>query len=245
MQHQDRFIRMIITAGLLLAITLLLVFTRIGLIPVPTPAGNATVAHIPAIIAGILQGPSVGLLVSFGFGFASFTNATIPMFKDPLVAILPRLFIGPAAAYLYMVLRRASREAMHVMLIVLTALFLLFAREIYLTTPWLGLLVGVLSVIIAVGLYLWMRRAEMPIVSLAIAGAAGSFTNTLLVLSVAVWRDYIPAQAAWGIGLTHGVPEMIVSALVVVGVATALRAAGGGGRSRLQREAEAQRSATQ
>ncbi|MBC7255965.1 MAG: ECF transporter S component, partial [Chloroflexi bacterium] len=85
----ERAIRRVTTAGLLLAITLLLVFTSIGMFPVPTPAGHATIAHIPAIIGGILEGPLVGLLVGMGFGFASFARATIPMFKDPLVAIVP------------------------------------------------------------------------------------------------------------------------------------------------------------
>ncbi|MBC7239190.1 MAG: hypothetical protein H5T71_03715, partial [Chloroflexi bacterium] len=44
----ERAIRRVTTAGLLLAITLLLVFTSIGMFPVPTPAGHATIAHIPA-----------------------------------------------------------------------------------------------------------------------------------------------------------------------------------------------------
>ncbi len=50
---QERAIRRIITAGLLLAITLLLAFTPVGFIPVPTPAGSATIAHIPTIIGGV------------------------------------------------------------------------------------------------------------------------------------------------------------------------------------------------
>jgi len=50
MDAQERSIRRIVTAGLLLAITLLLALTPVVFIPVPTPAGSATIAHIPAII---------------------------------------------------------------------------------------------------------------------------------------------------------------------------------------------------
>ena len=42
----DRGIRRVVVAGLLLAITLLMAFTPIGFIPMPTPAGSATIAHI-------------------------------------------------------------------------------------------------------------------------------------------------------------------------------------------------------
>lgn len=239
MNPQDRAIRRVIIAGLLLAITLLLIYTRIGLIPVPTPAGNATIAQIPAIIGGILEGPLVGLIVSLGFGFASFTNATTPMFKDPLVAVVPRLFIGVVAAYVYIALRRANRTTLNIMLGVLGLMLLFGAREVYLSIPWLGIVAAVVAVAATIGLYVWMRRTELPVISLALTGAIGALTNTVLVLSIATWRQYIPSGAAWGIGVTHGLPEMIVSALVVVGVVTALRYTRLGGRSRLQREAEA------
>lgn len=226
MGYDERGLRRAITAGLLLAITLLLVYARLGMIPVPTPAGNATIAHIPAIIAGILEGPLAGLIVGMGFGFASLTSATIPMFKDPLVALVPRLFIGIAAAYAYYPLRRASKRVLAIMIAVLLILALIFAREVYLSREWAGIAVGVLSVAAVAYLYWWMRREEAGIIALAIAGAAGSLTNTVLVLAAAVWRGYIPADAAWGIGLTHGIPEIIVSAIITVAVAAALRQIG-------------------
>ena len=222
----DKGIRRIIIAGLLLAITLLLVFTRIGMIPVPTPAGNATIAHIPAIIGGILEGPMVGLLVGLGFGFASFMNATIPMFKDPLVAIVPRVFIGLTASWAYALLKRANRKVLTGMLGVLLLLLLFFSWEVSKTILWLGIVLIVVSLATAIGLYWWLRREEVQIVGLAIAAAVGSLTNTILVLSSAVWRGYIPKEAAWGIGVTHGIPEVIVSAIVTVAVVAALRQIG-------------------
>ncbi len=101
-------IRNIVIAGVLGAIAILLGVTRIGYIPVPTAAGNATIMHIPAIIGGIMQGPIVGAIVGLIFGVSSFLNATVPLFKDPLVAILPRLFIGVIAWLVYVGIRKKS-----------------------------------------------------------------------------------------------------------------------------------------
>ena len=101
-------VRDIVIAGVLGAVAILLGVTRLGYIPVPTAAGNATIMHIPAIIGGIMQGPAVGLIVGAIFGVSSFLNATVPLFKDPLVAIIPRLFIGVVAWLVYAGIRRKS-----------------------------------------------------------------------------------------------------------------------------------------
>ena len=247
MADSEKSIRRIIAAGLLLAITILLVFTRIGMIPVPTPAANATIAHIPAIIGGILEGPIVGLIVGLGFGLSSFLNASIPLFKDPLVAILPRAFIGLASAVTFLLLKKTSKRTLTIMLGILLLLMLVFSREVFLYTreaitnvlhgaeaaqglTWaniipdiVGVLAAILSLALVTLLYLWVRRENPRIVTLAIAAAVGSLTNTVLVLSAGVWRGYIPVGAAWLIGLTHGIPEMVVSAIVVVAVVAALR----------------------
>jgi uncharacterized membrane protein len=101
-------VRRIVIAGVLSAITIILGVTRIGFVPVPTPVGDATIMHIPVIIAGILEGWVVGALVGLIFGIFSFLQATIPLFKDPLVAIVPRIFIGITAALTYSALKRFS-----------------------------------------------------------------------------------------------------------------------------------------
>ena len=67
--------------------------------------------HLPAILGGILEGPIVGALVGLIFGVYSFLNATNPMFADPLIAILPRIFIGVAAYYSYKYLWKNSAIA--------------------------------------------------------------------------------------------------------------------------------------
>lgn len=98
--------RRIAITGILAAVAILLGWTRIGFIPVPNISGNATIMHVPAIIGGVLEGPIVGLLVGGIFGLFSFLQATVPLFKDPLVSILPRLFIGVTAWYSYAALRK-------------------------------------------------------------------------------------------------------------------------------------------
>ena len=102
-------VRQIVIAGIIGGIALFLGATRIGFIPVPIPLiGNATIMHIPAIIGGALEGPVVGLLVGAIFGIFSFLNADNPVFLNPIVAIVPRLFIGVVAWAVFVGLRRWS-----------------------------------------------------------------------------------------------------------------------------------------
>lgn len=102
-------VRKIVIAGVLGAIAILLGVTRLGYIPVPTAAGNATIMHIPAVIGGIMEGWGVGMIIGLIFGVSSFLNATVPLFKDPLVAILPRLFIGVTAYLTYVGLKNVNQ----------------------------------------------------------------------------------------------------------------------------------------
>lgn len=99
-------VRRIVISGVLAAIAILLGVTRLGFIPVPTAGGNATIMHVPAIIGGVMEGWLVGGLIGTIFGIFSFLNAEIPLFKDPFVAILPRIFIGITAYFTYAGLKR-------------------------------------------------------------------------------------------------------------------------------------------
>jgi uncharacterized membrane protein len=242
--YDERGIRRVVNAGLLLAITLLLALTRIGFIPAPTPAGNATIAHIPAIVGGLLEGPLVGLIVGLGFGFASFTQATVPMFRDPLVSILPRLFIGVTSAYTYLALRKATKDQLRGLLALLLALLLFAAWRIYATPSDDGsrsLLVPVLIVVLGLalvgGLYLWLSRQDPRIVVVAIAAAVGSLTNTILVLTMASLLGYLAPGVALGIAITHGIPEVIIAAIIVIAVVAALRGLGQRKRSLVSEDA--------
>ncbi len=161
-------VRKIVIAGVLAAIAILLGVTRLGFIPVPTAAGNATIMHVPAIIGGIMEGWLVGGIIGTIFGLFSFLQATTPLFKDPLVAILPRIFIGITTYFAYVGLKKINE-------------------------------------------YL----------ALIVAAAVGTLTNTILVLGMAVIRGYMAAGVAWTVGVTHGLPEVVVAAIITVAVVVA------------------------
>jgi uncharacterized membrane protein len=101
-------VRQIVIAGILGGIAIFLGYTRLGFIPVPNLAGNATIMHVPAILGGALEGPVVGTIVGGIFGIFSFIQAEVPFFRDPLVSILPRLFIGVVAWAVFASLRSWS-----------------------------------------------------------------------------------------------------------------------------------------
>ena len=108
--------RQIVVSGIIGGIALFLGATRLGFIPVPIPLiGNATIMHIPAIVGGALEGPVVGLLGGAVFGIFSFLYAEVPLFKDPIVAIVPRLLIGVVAWAVFVSLRRWSIDLASIM----------------------------------------------------------------------------------------------------------------------------------
>lgn len=103
-------VRQIVVAGILGGIAIFLAVTRLGFIPVPNLAGNATIIHVPVILAGALEGPVVGTIVGLIFGVFSFIQAEVPFFRNPLISILPRLLIGVVAWATFVGLRRISLD---------------------------------------------------------------------------------------------------------------------------------------
>jgi len=101
-------VRQIVVAGVLGGIAIFLGATQLGFIPVPNLSGNATIMHVPAILGGALEGPVVGTLAGGIFGVFSFIQAEVPFFRNPLVSILPRLFIGIVAWIVFVSLRGRS-----------------------------------------------------------------------------------------------------------------------------------------
>jgi len=168
MEERAFSVRKIVISGVLAAIAILLGVTRLGFIPVPTAAGNATIMHVPAIIGGVMEGWLVGGIIGTIFGLFSFLQATTPLFKDPLVAVLPRIFIGITTYFAYVGLKKVNE-------------------------------------------YL----------ALIVAAAVGTLTNTILVLGMAVIRGYMAAGVAWTVGVTHGLPEVVVAAIITVAVVVA------------------------
>jgi uncharacterized membrane protein len=102
--------RRIVTAGMLGAIAIALGVTRLGFIPVPNVSGNATIMHIPAIIGAVLEGPVVGIVTGGIFGLFSMLQDTTGLFSNPLVSVVPRLFIGLLAWLAYRSLARVNTD---------------------------------------------------------------------------------------------------------------------------------------
>ncbi len=157
--------RQIVVSGLLVALTLVMGMTGIGFIPVPTPAGAATLMHLPVELAGMLEGPLVGSFVGLIFGLF-----TLRFLGDLRVVIPARLLIGVVS---FLVYRACGRKA-------------------------------------------W---------GIPIAAAAGSITNTVGTLGLAVAFGYIPLagkEGALAIALLQGVPEAIVAAVVLTPIVLAV-----------------------
>ncbi len=108
---QDRTRKLVIT-GVMGAITILLGVTHWGFIPW-FGGISLTIMHVPVIIAAILEGPIVGLGVGLIFGIFSMIQAAVAptspadvWFTNPLLAVLPRLFIGPVAYFAWKILQK-------------------------------------------------------------------------------------------------------------------------------------------
>ncbi|HET8913903.1 MAG TPA: ECF transporter S component [Ktedonobacteraceae bacterium] len=100
--------RRIVTAGILVAITIILGVTSLGFIPVPNLTGSATIEHIPTILGSVLEGPVVGTITGLIFGLTSFLRSPVPIFKDPLISVLPRIFIGLTPWLVFIWLKRLN-----------------------------------------------------------------------------------------------------------------------------------------
>lgn len=102
----------VVTTGLLSAISVLLGATRWGFIPW-IGGVSLTIMQIPAIIAAVLEGPLSGAIVGFIFGIFSMIQAAVAptgptdvWFTNPVLSVLPRILIGPAAWGIYTLLKR-------------------------------------------------------------------------------------------------------------------------------------------
>ena len=110
-------VRRITIVGILSALTLALsLIPQIGYITIPGLGLQITIVHIPVIIAGIIEGPVVGAFVGLIFGLSSlYTALTSPLpiafaFLNPLVSILPRIFIGVVAWYVWRAMTTVTKD---------------------------------------------------------------------------------------------------------------------------------------
>lgn len=96
-----------------IAVTVVLVALQVVLLTsgraaIPLAGLSISVAFIPALAAGILEGGLAGLAVGTVFGLLSLSLATTPLLQNPIIALVPRLLIGGVAAIVYGALRRSN-----------------------------------------------------------------------------------------------------------------------------------------
>lgn len=241
-------VRAIVVAGALSAIAILLGATRLGFIPFVLGV-SITIMHIAVIIGAILEGPIVGTIIGLIFGLFSliwsFTSAGADVyFQNPLISVVPRLFIGLVAYLVYRTLREPQgwKAAIILGAIVLVAVG---GLVVALATPVLGgyeellkqepgtilptwqviVLASAipLALLALVGLFLALRRRG-EIAAIGAAAVAGTLTNTVLVLGAIGlagalgWVPPLPAGVLLAIAATNGLPEIVAAVLITVAV---------------------------
>jgi uncharacterized membrane protein len=239
--------RQIVISGLLGALTAAMgAIPGVGFIPIPfSPAGHATIMHIPVILAGILEGPVVGAFTGFIFGLFSLLNATLPFFKDPIIAFGPRILIGVFAYYAYKWIKERPARIIVTGVLGLALGRTVFETGLFLNTRWmtaayvpgffgrllhpvtaqptLWIVVSVVAGILgAWGAWAVLGGKNAPPATAAIVG---TLTNTVLVLGLIVirFKTFTPGMAFF-VGLTNGLPELILAVMVVTALYRALRA---------------------
>jgi len=187
--------RKLTVIGVLSAISIVLGLTPLGFIPIP-PA-NATTMHIPVIIGAILEGPVAGALIGLIFGLFSMLQAIMRP------GVLSFAFLNPIVAVLPRIM------------------------------------IGLISYYVYAGVLWLMRNSEkkhyVTTIASAVAAAAGTLTNTIGVLGMiyiiyaaktaeALGVSYAAAGGAIAaIGMTNGIPEIIIAVIITVAVVSAVR----------------------
>jgi len=97
-------IQTITVTGLMMAVTIIMVYTPLGTIPLPIVP--VTIAFLPTIVTTMLKGFYPGLIVSATAGLSLMIRAFImptgilfPFIQNPLVSVLPRMMI-PVTVFL-------------------------------------------------------------------------------------------------------------------------------------------------
>ncbi len=138
--------------GVMTGLSIIFVFATV--IPAFS-ASMAIVMFLPTIIAGIVLGPKAGWLMGTIAGILTLLRAVIapmspldPLFINPLVSVLPRMFIGVVAYYLFALITKNGKNTARVAVgsaiagagamitnttLVMTALYLLYAQKIVAT----------------------------------------------------------------------------------------------------------------
>ena len=172
---QERTRKIVIT-GVLSAISIFLGITRLGFIPWFSGA-SLTIMQVPVILGAVLEGPVVGLVIGLVFGVFSLIQAAVAptgpadvWFTNPLLSILPRLFIGPISWLIYRSLKKWEVSA-------------LIAAGIG------GSLTNTVLVLGMIGILGFLPWAAMPPIILANALPEAAASAILVLAVVSVWHQ--------------------------------------------------------
>ena len=193
-----------------------------------------------------MEGPLVGGFVGLIFGlFSIFQAVTAPTpvsfaFINPLVSVLPRILIGVISYYAYKGLRTIGNKGIKGILYVLWLGIILYLSYGIYTSIANGetnmILINVILLVITISLaYFTMTRLKTKALDIIMATIAGTLTNTLGVLTMIYLlyaERFVSAlgqnaefarNIIFGIGLTNGIPEVIIAIIIVTSVVTSMK----------------------
>ena len=173
---QSTPVRKIVIAGVMGALAIFLGWTHLGFIP--WVAGAAlTIMHVPVIIGAVLEGPVVGTAIGLIFGLFSLLQAVLAptgpvdvWFQNPVISVLPRLFIGVVAWLAYRALKKVNEP----MALIVAGI--------------LGSLTNTVLVLGAIGLLKHLPWAALPPIAIANGLPEAALAAILTVAVVVAWK---------------------------------------------------------
>lgn len=238
-------IRKMTIVGVLGGVSIVLGMTPLGFIPVgPT---RATIMHVPVIIGAIMEGPLVGGFIGLIFGllsmFQAVTNPTPVsfVFLNPIVSVLPRVLIGIVSYYVYRFVTEFGAKKTHWILNLLwISIIGYLAYGIYnnitgFQSIWPILMnIGLIILTFFIGVYT-NKKLKDKAIDIILPTILGTLTNTVGVL-FGIYVFYadsymeklgqsvdLAKKVIFGIGVTNGIPEVIIAIIIVTNVVAALK----------------------
>ena len=199
--------RRLVIAAMLSAITAVLTFTPIGMIPLPPPLPSATLVHLPVILAALVEGPVVGLTVGLVFGLCSFIRASETgmvgltlFFRNPLVSVLPRLVVPLAALGVWLLWGRLVKPG---------------AVKDKLGAAIASIAGAVVNTVLCLGIIAWLYGADLTVMLNGIIQSGGA--DAMYIDNAGAWLVAV-------VGVPNGIAEAVVAALIVPMLKTAVEA---------------------
>lgn len=240
----------LVLSAMLGAIVIMLGVTPLGFIPIGPM--KLTILHIPVIIGAIYGGPYVGMSIGLVFGIMSVFQAPGDLtfgpvwatgeFKNYLLigvtAIVPRVLIGLTSAYAYRVAKKIPRIVSLISLAAIGMGMLVFStiKLLEMINAGESYYMYIVMIVAIIGVNLWtILTIGKRSISVVLAAGIGTLTNTIIFLTLTYWffgglfaeLFEISKKAVADIlvtaGITNGVPELIVSIILISAVAVAIK----------------------